>query len=39
MSNLFKAMNPGAPIGNEAEATAAAQSSAISIFILSLIHI
>ncbi|PZO01306.1 MAG: hypothetical protein DCF28_10185 [Alphaproteobacteria bacterium] len=33
MSNLIKAMNPGAPITNEAEATAAARSSAIAIFI------
>ena len=33
MSNLIKAMNPAAPITNEAEATAAARSSAISIFI------
>lgn len=33
MSNLIKAVNPSAPIANEAEATAAARSSAISIFI------
>lgn len=33
MSDLIKAMNPAAPISNEAEATAAARSSAISIFI------
>lgn len=33
MSNLIKAMNPSAPITNEAEATAAARSSAIAIFI------
>jgi magnesium-transporting ATPase (P-type) len=33
MSNLIKAMNPGAPITNEAEATAAARSSAVAIFI------
>ncbi len=33
MSNLIKAMNPSAPIANEAEATAAARSSAIAIFI------
>lgn len=33
MSDLIKAMNPAAPITNEAEATAAARSSAISIFI------
>lgn len=33
MQNLIRAMNPGAPITNEAEATAAARSSAIAIFI------